>query len=172
MRGFQLWINLPASEKMKPAGYRDIGPDEIPVHALPDGGQVKVIAGRLQTGEISLDGPINGLSTEPVYLDVALPPGARFSQHTTPGHNAMVYVFEGSLQLAGDDTQLATHHAAILTDGDSVAWVAGDEGARFLFLSGRPLNEPIVQYGPFVMNTVAEIEQALHDYRSGRLTEA
>jgi redox-sensitive bicupin YhaK (pirin superfamily) len=172
MRGFQLWINLPAKEKMKPAGYRDIGPEEIPVHDLPGGGQVKVIAGQLHTGDVSLTGPIHGLSTEPTYLDVALPAHAMFSQRMTLGHNAMAYVFEGSLQLSGNQTQLATHSAAILTDGDYVEFVAGSEGARFLLLSGRPLHEPIVQYGPFVMNTVAEIEQAIHDYQTGRLTEA
>lgn len=172
MRGFQLWINLPAKEKMKPAGYRDIPPEEIPVHALPAGGQVKVIAGHLETDEVNLAGPINGLSTEPLYLDVALPPRATFSQRMTRGHNAMAYLFEGNLRLAGSETMLATHSAAILTDGDHVEFVAGDEGARFLLLSGRPLGEPIVQYGPFVMNTVAEIEQAIHDYQTGRLTEA
>ena len=154
MRGFQLWINLPANEKMKPAGYRDIPPEEIPVHALPTGGQVKVIAGDLQTGDITLAGPIRGLSTEPLYLDVALPPGATFRQGMTLGHNAMAYLFEGTLRLAGNEQLLATHSAAILSDGDHVEFVAGDEGARFLLLSGRPLREPIVQYGPFVMNTV------------------
>lgn len=172
MRGFQLWINLPATEKMKPAGYRDIDPEEIPVYALPGGGQIKVIAGHLLMGDVRLAGPINGLSTEPLYLDVALPAQAAFCQQMTPGHNAMAYVFEGSLQLARDPNHLATHSAAILTDGDQVEFVAGNEGARFLLLSGRPLNEPVVQHGPFVMNTVAEIEQAIHDYQTGRLTEA
>ena len=172
MRGFQLWINLPAKEKMKPAGYRDIPPEEIPVHALSTGGQVKVIAGDLQTGDVTLAGPIRGLSTEPLYLDVALPPGATFRQRMTLGHNAMAYLFEGTLRLAGSEQLLTTHSAAILSDGDHVEFVAGDEGARFLLLSGRPLREPIVQYGPFVMNTVAEIEQAIHDYQTGRLTEA
>jgi redox-sensitive bicupin YhaK (pirin superfamily) len=172
MRGFQLWINLPASEKMKAAGYRDIAPEEIPVHRLPAGGQVKVIAGHLHTEDVLLAGPINGLSTEPLYLDVSLPAHARFRQQITLGHNAMAYVFEGGLQVAGNPAWLATHCAAILSDGDSVEFMAGEEGARFLLLAGRPLHEPIVQYGPFVMNTVAEIEQAIHDYQTGRLTEA
>lgn len=172
MRGFQLWINLPAKEKMKPAGYRDIPAEEIPVSDLPGGGQVKVIAGVLHNGDAKLTGPIHGLSTEPLYLDVSLPAQATFSQPMTPGHNAMAYVFEGNLQLPGDPRQLATHSAVILTDGDHVEFVAGPQGARFLLLSGRPLNEPVVQYGPFVMNTVAEIEQAIHDYQTGRLTAA
>jgi redox-sensitive bicupin YhaK (pirin superfamily) len=170
MRGFQLWINLPAKEKMKPAGYVDIQPDDIPVHALPGGGQVKVIAGQLRSDGVELTGPIAGLSTEPLYLDVSLPAGASFTQSMTAGHHAMAYVFEGQLGLSGDERLLATHNAAILTDGDHACFFAGPEGARFLLLAGKPINEPIVQYGPFVMNTVAEIEQAITDYQSGRLT--
>lgn len=172
MRGFQLWINLPAREKMKPAGYRDIQPGEIPVHSLSGGGQVKVIAGSLRSDGVTLEGPIAGLSTEPLYLDVSLPATASFTQHLTPGHQAMAYVFEGQLQLAGDERLLATHSAAILTDGDQVSVVAGPAGARFLLLAGKPINEPIAQYGPFVMNTPAEIEQAIIDYQTGRLTAA
>ncbi len=169
MRGFQLWINLPAGEKMKPAGYRDIQPDEIPVHDLSGGGRVKVIAGRLDTDGVQIDGPIGGLSTEPLYLDVALPPGASFVQRLPRDHHAMAYVFEGRLRPAGADADLPTHSAAILGHGELASFTAGEEGARFLLLAGRPLNEPIVQYGPFVMNTVAEIEQAIRDYQSGRL---
>ena len=172
MRGFQLWINLPAKEKMKPAGYRDIPAEEIPVHELPSGGRVKVIAGTLQAGGKSIEGPIAGLTTEPVYLDVQLPAGASFSAPIPRGLNAMAYVFEGNLQLAGDTRMLPTHSGAVLSDGDSAEFIAGSSGARFLVLAGRPLNEPIVQYGPFVMNTVAEIEQAIRDYQAGRLTAA
>jgi len=172
MRGFQLWINLPAKEKMKPAGYRDIPAEEIPVHELPSGGRVKVIAGTLQAGGKSIEGPIAGLTTEPVYLDVQLPAGASFSAPIPRGLNAMAYVFEGNLQLAGDTRMLPTHSGAVLSDGDSAEFIAGSNGARFLVLAGRPLNEPIVQYGPFVMNTVAEIEQAIRDYQAGRLTAA
>ena len=172
MRGFQLWINLPAREKMKPAGYRDIPAEEIPVHDLSSGGRVKVIAGTLQTGSATIAGPIAGLTTEPMYLDVELPAGASFSLPIQRGMNAMAYVFEGNLQLAGDTRMLPTHSGAVLSDGDSASFIAGAAGARFLLLAGRPLNEPIVQYGPFVMNTVAEIEQAIHDYQTGRLTAA
>ncbi len=170
MRGFQLWINLPSNEKMKPAGYRDIEPDEIPVHRLSGGGQVKVIAGTLDTDGVQVVGPIDGLSTEPLYLDVQLPAGASFTQRLKRGLHAMAYVFEGQLKLAGDHPLLATHSAAILGDGDIASFEAGAQGARFLLLAGRPLNEPVVQYGPFVMNTVAEIEQAILDYQTGRLT--
>ena len=170
MRGFQLWINLPAKEKMKPAGYRDIPPEEIPVHQLPAGGQVKIIAGTLETDDVKITGPIAGLSTEPLYVDVQLPPGASFSQRIARGLNAMAYVFEGQLKLSGADTLLATHSAAVLNDGDVAAFTAAEQGARFLVLAGRPLNEPVAQYGPFVMNTMAEIEQAVRDYQTGRLT--
>jgi redox-sensitive bicupin YhaK (pirin superfamily) len=172
MRGFQLWINLPAREKMKPAGYRDIQPEEIPVRTLPGGGTAKVIAGRLDADGVQIDGPIAGLTTEPLYLDIALPPGASFTQAIPRGHNAMAYVFEGQLQLTGTDSLLATHSAAILADGDLAALTAGSDGARFLLLAGRPIGEPIVQHGPFVMNTVAEIKQAILDYQTGRLTSA
>ncbi len=170
MRGFQLWINLPAKEKMKPAAYRDIQPDEIPVRELSGGGRVKVIAGTLDADGMQVAGPIAGLSTEPLYLDVQLPPGARFKQRVARGLHAMAYVFEGQLRLADDDSLLVTHSAAILGDGDVAGFEAGPQGARFLLLAGRPLNEPIVQYGPFVMNTAAEIEQAILDYQTGRLT--
>ncbi len=170
MRGFQLWINLPSAEKMKPAGYRDITPEEIPLHALEDGGEVKVIAGMFYTADKTYQGPIHGLTTEPLYFDVKLSANGVFSHPLAAGMNAMTYVFEGSTQIA--ETVLDTHTAAILSDGDKVTIKAGVDGARFLLLAGRPINEPIVQYGPFVMNTVAEIEQAVRDYQSGRLTAA
>ncbi len=172
MRGFQLWINLPAKEKMKPAGYRDIPAEEIPVQELASGGRVKVIAGSLPLNGQTIEGPISGLTTEPMYPDVQLPAGASFSVPVPRGLNAMAYVFEGNLQLAGDIRMLPTHSGAVLSDGDSAEFIAGSAGARFLLLAGRPLNEPIVQYGPFVMNTVAEIEQAVRDYQAGRLTTA
>lgn len=170
MRGFQLWINLPAKEKMKPAGYRDIQPEEIPVLALAGGGRAKVIAGSLQAEDQVITGPIDKLATEPLFLDVELSAKSSFSHPLASGLNAMLYVFEGSLQLAGNDHVLQSHHAAILSEGDSIALQAGSDGARFLLLAGRPLHEPIVQYGPFVMNTVEEIQQAVRDYQTGQLT--
>ena len=167
MRGFQLWINLPAREKMKPAGYRDIQPDEIPVVELPGGGQVKIIAG---TFDPKVVGPAQGLTTELTYFDVSLPPGAGFSHPVPAGHNAFVYPFEGSVTI--DGRELRAHGAGVLGAGDAVEVLAGSEGARFLLLAGRPLGEPVVQYGPFVMNTREEIEQAIRDYQSGELTRA
>ncbi len=174
MRGFQLWINLPAREKMKAAGYRDIQPDEIPSVALPGGGRVKVVAGTLQADGQSTPGPIQGGSTDPLYFDVELPAGAAFAHPLKADYNAFVYPFEGSVSVgpAGAARVLKTHSAGFLTAGDQVEATAGPEGARFLLLAGRPIGEPIVQYGPFVMNTRAEIEQAIQDYQTGALTRA
>jgi len=174
MRGFQLWINLPAREKMKPAGYRDIDPAEIPVIALRGGGRAKLIAGTLESEGRSVAGPIQGLATDPLYADVELPAGATFTQPLGSERNAFIYVFEGSASVgAGEAARaLATHSAGVLGAGDLVAVSAGAAGARFLLLAGRPLGEPVVQHGPFVMNTREEIEQAIQDYQSGELTRA
>jgi redox-sensitive bicupin YhaK (pirin superfamily) len=174
MRGFQLWVNLPAKEKMKPAGYRDIQPDEIPTVELPGGGRVKVIAGALKVDSAETTGPVHGLSTDPLYLDVELPAGASFTHAIPAGHNAFVYPFEGSVEVGPADAtrHLRTHAAGVLGDGDEVTLTAGPEGARMILLAGKPLREPVVQYGPFVMNTREEIEQAIRDYQAGRLTEA
>lgn len=178
MRGFQLWLNLPATEKMKPAAYRDIPAADIPLVRLPLGGVVKVIAGRLQAGAADTYGPVNGagakIATDPLYLDVHLPAGVEFAAPVSQGHNAFLYNYEGSAQLgpAGQAKALPTQAAGVLTDGDEVRVVAGAEGVNFLFLAAKPLHEPVVQYGPFVMNTREEIEQALADYRSGRLASA
>ena len=174
MRGFQLWINLPAREKMKPAGYRDIDPAEIPVVDLRGGGRARVIAGTLEADGLSVAGPIQGLATDPLYLDVELPAGSAFAQPVASDHNAFIYVFEGSAQVgaAPGARSLATHSAGVLAAGDLVEVSAGAEGARFLLLAGRPLGEPVVQHGPFVMNTREEIEQAIRDYQSGALTRA
>jgi len=170
MRGFQLWINLPAREKMKPAGYRDLQPEEIPAVTLAGGGRAKVIAGSLVHDGESTPGPIQGHATEPLYLDVELPAGVSFSHPVPAGHNAFVYPFEGSVSIGG--RELRSNGAGVLGAGDAVEVLAGGEGARFLLLAGRPLGEPVVQYGPFVMNSREEIEQAIRDYQSGELTRA
>ncbi len=174
MRGFQLWINLPAAEKMKPAGYRDIQASEIPVVMLPGGARVRVIAGTLDVNGAITPGPIQGLATDPLYLDVELPAGATLTHPIKPGYNAFVYPFEGSAAVgpANAARTLETHHAGVLADGDAVELAGGHDGARLLLLAGRPLLEPIVQYGPFVMNSREEIEQAMSDYQRGALIAA
>ena len=171
LRGFQLWINLPACEKMKPATYRDLQPDEIPLVRLENGVTVKVIAGTLESHGKSIPGPIRGISTAPLYFDVRLPAGARFSTALEAEHHAFVYGYEGRLNIgeAGHSRPLARHEAGILSAGERFEAHAGEEATAFLLLAARPLGEPVVQYGPFVMNTRDEIEQAIHDYQNGEL---
>ncbi|MFZ5511385.1 MAG: pirin family protein [Pseudomonadota bacterium] len=171
LHGFQLWINLPAKEKMKPASYRDIQAEEIPLVALPGGGRVKVIAGTLAADGRQVPGPIQGLSTAPLFLDVHLPAGTRFSQPLAAEHSAFVYPYQGELAVGEDEPRLLPARAAgVLSPGERLVVSAGTEEARFLLLAARPLREPIVQYGPFVMNSREEIEQAIADYQNGTLT--
>jgi hypothetical protein len=178
MRGFQLWLNLPSTEKMKPAAYRDIPAGEIPRVSLPPGGEVKIIAGVLNSDGAATGGAINGkgatLTTDPLYLDVVLPAAGVFDAQVTSGHSAFVYMYEGSANIgaAALAKPLSRGTAGVLSDGDGVRVEAGTDGARLLLLAARPLREPVVQYGPFVMNTREEIEQALADYREGRLAVA
>jgi quercetin 2,3-dioxygenase len=174
MRGFQLWINLPAREKMKAAGYRDLDPSEIPAVSLPGGGSVKVIAGTVGVDGQEIHGPIERGTTEPLYVDVELPAGGEFTQAVNAQHNAFLYPYEGSLIVGSGESArtLQTSHAGLLSEGEEIRVNAGSEGARFLLLAARPLREPVVQYGPFVMNTRDEIEQAIRDYQSGELATA
>jgi redox-sensitive bicupin YhaK (pirin superfamily) len=165
MRGFQLWINLPAKEKMKAAGYRDIQAEEIPAAPF-SGGSVKVIAGTYG----STRGPVQGGSTDPLYWDVRLDAGKTFEAKIPASHAVYIYPFEGSVEV--EDRVLKTHQGGVLGSGDTVTVKAGPDGARFLVLAAKPIKEPVVQYGPFVMNTREEIEQAIRDYQSGELTKA
>jgi quercetin 2,3-dioxygenase len=175
MRGFQLWLNLPSKEKMKPAQYRDIPAREIPTVALPGGGAARVIAGILPLAGESVSGPINTpelpITTDPLYLDVRLPAGAEFAMPLLRGHNAFLYTYEGSAEVGPQAASKPLPHGAagVLSEGDAVRVRAGADGVSFLLLAAKPLREPVVQYGPFVMNTREEIEQALLDYRDGRL---
>ena len=168
MRGFQLWINLPAAEKMKPAWYRDIEPHEIPQVTLADGGSAKVIAGTLNVGGVETDGVITGITTDPLYLDVELPNGSPFTHYLIEDYSAFIYVYEGNLLIGG--RALQTRSGGVLSSGDQITVTADGGAARFLLLAGKPLREPIVQYGPFVMNTREEVEQAVRDYQNGTLT--
>lgn len=171
MHGFQLWLNLPAAEKMKPAAYRDIKAEEIPVVKLPEGGEVKVIAHTFEHQGESAQGPIQGLSTEPVYWDVKLPAGVSFMQPLPSGHNVFLYVYQGAVAIGTDERQLSASQAGLLSQGDGLKLKALDSETRFLLLAGKPIKEPIAQYGPFVMNTVEEVEQAIQDYRNGTLVD-
>jgi quercetin 2,3-dioxygenase len=172
MRGFQLWINLPARDKMKPAAYRDIPAREIPALALDGGGVARVIRGTLVQASGSATGPVAGISAASLYADIELPAGADFRAAVAAQDNGMVYLYEGSAAVGEGKQALPAHTAAVLSTGDTVGVRAGDQGARFLLLLGTPIGEPVVQYGPFVMNTRAEIEQAIDDYQAGRLATA
>lgn len=169
MRGFQLWINLPAAEKMKPASYRDIPSASIPVITLANGARAKVIAGSLVADEQTVTGPIDGLSTQPVYRDWHLPANTSQQQQVPQGHHAFIYVYQGNITIGEKNKPLAAGNAGLLYDGETVRVTSGDSEARFLLIAGKPIKEPIAQYGPFVMNTSDEIEQAIRDYRDGVL---
>jgi redox-sensitive bicupin YhaK (pirin superfamily) len=166
MRGFQLWLNLPAKEKMKPAAYSDIAAAQIPVVNL-ERGAVKVIAGRFGDTQ----GAVQGGATDPHYWDVHLEPGATFEARLPSQHNAFVYAYEGEAGVGEEKKALPHRAAGLLSTGDTVSLVAGPKGARVLVLAGKPIGEPVVQYGPFVMNTREEIEQAIADYQAGALSK-
>jgi redox-sensitive bicupin YhaK (pirin superfamily) len=172
LRGFQLWINLPAREKMKPAGYRDLQAEEIPVATLAGGGTAKVIAGTVAVDGTTTVGPIKGVTTDPSYLDISLPANARFAHSVNSEYSVFLYPYEGRVDVgpAATARTVKAHSAGVLASGERIEITAGPEGARFLLLAGRPLREPVVQYGPFVMNTRQEIEEAVRDFQSGALT--
>lgn len=170
MMGFQLWINLPAAHKMDAPGYRDLDAREIPGITYPDGSTVRVIAGSTEGPDGQVQGPVSRPDTDPLFLDLALTPHALWHARVDPAHRAFVYLYQGSVGVGpGPERRLLpVDSAGILGVGDEIEIEAGDGGARLLVLAGRPLGEPIVQYGPFVMNSRAEIEQAIRDYQSGR----
>lgn len=165
MQGFQLWINLPAREKMSDPGYQEFSPEAIAEAAL-DGARVKVLCGEYD----GVKGPIQDSNTRVLYLDAILPPDGRFRQMVEADFTAFAYVYEGDARLG--ERVLPRHFLAVLGAGDEVALQAGAAGARLIVVAGLPLKEPVVQYGPFVMNTQEEIEEALRDYRDGRLVRA
>jgi redox-sensitive bicupin YhaK (pirin superfamily) len=161
MRGFQLWINLPAKEKMKRASYRDLQASDIPEVELPGNGKVRVIAGEYQ----GVKAPVAPTPTDATYFDVHLPAGGTFTHPVKDGYNAFAYVYEGALD------GIEPHAAAVFSTAGNIE-VKTASGARFLLLAGKPIGEPVVQYGPFVMNTREEIEQAIRDYQAGTLAAA
>jgi quercetin 2,3-dioxygenase len=165
MEGFQLWLNLPASEKMRDPWYRDIASDEIPEWHGP-GVTARVIAGTSH----GVQAVVQRDATAPLYLDLHLEAGAHFEQPLPDGHNAFAYVYRGDLSVG--DQAVRRQRMAIFKNtpgSDGVTLTAGPDGARAILVAGRPLKEPIAQYGPFVMNSHAEIAQAVEDFRAGRL---
>lgn len=169
MRGFQLWINLPAEEKMCVASYQNIPADSVPTVHLPAGGTLKVIAGELAWANQQISGPVSSSRTAPLYLDLILTAGEEVSLPVDVALNACIYLFEGDAWLAGD--KVRRDSVVVLGKGNRVS-LRSESGGRLLLLAGKPLKEPVVQYGPFVMNTQEQVEQAIIDYRDGNLTAA
>jgi len=166
MRGFQLWVNLPAREKMTAPRYQEYAPERIPRVEPAAGVAVKVIAG--QVGDTQ--GPIVQPATGPLYLDVELAAGCDWSYLLPEGHNAFAYVFEGGLVLGEGEAarEVGRHELAVLGGGNDLRLQAGGEGARLILVAGRPLREPVARHGPFVMNTRQELMQAFVDFQEGR----
>jgi redox-sensitive bicupin YhaK (pirin superfamily) len=165
MRGFQLWVNLAAKDKMTDPRYQDIAPDRIPSAEPAPGVKVRVVAGEL----FGVTGPVSGIAIEPVYLDIALEPGARLTVPLPEQHSAFAYVFEGGSVHLGAEV-LGLRELGVLSPGDAVELAVPDAAgaARVLLVAGRPLNEQVARYGPFVMNTPEQIVQAMQDYQAGR----
>ena len=159
--GFQLWVNLPAKQKMIAPHYQNINASEISEIRRDGGPTIRVIAGTVD----GVTGPIGGIAAEPTYLDVSLPSGGSFVQPIARGHSAFAYVFEGEARFG--DNLVASPKLVVWDDGDSVEVSAEKNPGRFLLVSGKPLNEPIARHGPFVMNTREEIEQTLRELRDG-----
>jgi redox-sensitive bicupin YhaK (pirin superfamily) len=168
MEGFQLWLNLAARDKMSAPWYRDIPSEAVPRFTLESGATVQVIAGSSH----GVDGAVQREVTEPLYLDIELPAGATFEQALPAGHNAFLYVFRGEVVVEGKAVPQA--RMAILDNAQAADGVRikASQPSRLLLIAGRPLNEPIAQYGPFVMNTQAEVFQAVEDFRNGKFTDS
>jgi quercetin 2,3-dioxygenase len=166
MRGFQLWINLPAKDKMSAPRYQEYAPADIPSLQLADGVRVKLIAGEVGGSR----GPIEQPATDPTYLDIHLDPTARFLQALPEGHSAFLYVYEGAMRVGeGSDAATVTaQELAELSPGEAVVLEGREAGSRAILVAGRPLREPVARYGPFVMNTREELMQAFADYQAGR----
>jgi redox-sensitive bicupin YhaK (pirin superfamily) len=167
LHGFQIWLNLPANEKMKPAAYRDIRSESITEINLKQGGLVRVVAGSLKVNGKALVGPLPPLSTEPVMLDVVLSSSESVELAFNKQNTALVYVYSGGLSQSGNE--INTRQMGVFAEGESLQLRAGNDGVKALVFSGKPLKEPIAQYGPFVMNYVEEVEQAFQDYRDNTL---
>jgi redox-sensitive bicupin YhaK (pirin superfamily) len=162
--GFQLWVNLPAKLKMTQPRYQNISANEIPEVHRDGGTTIRIIAGIVD----GVTGPVGGIAAEPTYLDVSLGPGGSFIHSIPRGHAAFAYIFEGAARFGDDDSSVVPGpRLIVLGDGDTAEARTENNPARFLLVSGKPLNEPIARYGPFVMNTREEIEQALRELQQG-----
>ncbi len=163
--GFQLWVNLPAALKMSAPRYQEVAAGSIPV-AERDGCRVRLVAGEVD----GVRGPVTGIAASPVYLEVDMPGGRSFGLPIPSGHTALAYVFEGQGTFGGQE--VGAVRMAVFGEGDRIEVRSGAQGVRFMLMAGAPFREPIVPYGPFVMNTHEEIQQALMDLRDGTFVKA
>lgn len=170
LHGFQLWINLPAKEKMNPPHYQEFAAAKIPQVELADGGYIKVIAGDYVAETQTISGPVTGVSTRPLYFDVLLSPQQQLDIPIDVQHTVLIYVYHGELAVGATDKILKAGQLGQLISGDNIWLATQAQSAQFLVLAALPLQEPVVQSGPFVMNSREEIEQAFRDYRDGVLT--
>ncbi len=162
MYGFQLWANLPARDKMMDPRYRDVQSEQIPEVAVSGNATVKIIAGEVE----GVKGPVGDIVIDPEYIDVALPPHSQFRHPTKRGHTAFAYIIDGTGNFCGK-SGITNRHLALFDDGDEITVSTDDRNVRFLFISGRPLNEPVAWYGPIVMNTQEELQLAFEEYERG-----
>jgi quercetin 2,3-dioxygenase len=170
MRGFQLWVNLPAAQKMSEPRYQEFAPERMPIVYPAEGVAVKVIAGEIANSDgATVRGPIVQPATDPLYLDMALERGAAWALDLPQGHNAFVYVYEGGISIGQSEgaRQVETHELGVLGGGKTVSLRAVSGPARLILVAGRPLGEPVARHGPFVMNTREELMQAFADYQAG-----
>jgi len=163
--GLQLWLNVPAREKMSRPKYRDLSGERLTETEVEGGARLRVIAGEAAAGKLA--GPVEGLAVAPKFVDVTLPAGATFREAVPQGHTAFAYLDHGEVRFGPEQKSVRAPALVIFSDGDTVEASAGPGGGRFLLAAARPIGEPIARHGPFVMNTRAEIEQALQDLRTG-----
>ena len=172
LKGFQLWVNLPAKAKMSEPGYQEFLPESTPLEQRDNGIKIRVIAGETNQGTA---GPVINAHTYPTYMDVSLPANTTFDQKLVNEHNAFIYVIEGEVSVQdstgsaqGKANTVKVKNLAVLSKGDNITVSSNINGARFLLIAGKPLNEPVARMGPFVMNTQTEIRQAVEDFHSGK----
>ena len=163
MGGFQLWANLPASQKMNPPRYRDITPELIPKLRLDNGVEIRIICGNIAETK----GPVNDIAIDPQYLDITVPPGISYNHQILSGFNAFAYIIGGQGAFGNKDESYNNETLILFGDGDTITVTTEDNPVRFLLISGKPLNEPIAWQGPIVMNTQAELSRAFREYQNG-----
>jgi redox-sensitive bicupin YhaK (pirin superfamily) len=172
MEGFQLWLNLPSQQKLCPPGYQDIQSDNIPELDLPSGVKVRIISGEVCGVRGAVCRSADLFPTQTLYLDIHFTKNTTFQQTLNPEHNAFIFVYRGNIKVVSEhqETSVDLHRMAILHNEGNGVEISASSGSQLLLISGNPLNEPIAQYGPFVMNTREELMQAVDDFKAGLFT--